>query len=89
MSWTRDGWRAFHGIVPGFIIKTDISLFRGNRCIIVPADQLVMLTILSIEPQDDGGADRLVGLHPTHGLIWGFITPADYRSRAFRVVSAC
>lgn len=90
MSRPNEGWQAFHGIAPGCIIKTDISLYRGKRCIIAPADALHMLYVLSIEPHDgDNSVDKLVALHPVHGIVWNFISPADYRSRAFRLVATC
>jgi len=82
--------RAFHGITPGCIIKTDISLYRGKRCIVAPVDAMHVLYILSIEPQDvNEGIDKLVALHPVHGIVWNFVSRADYRARAFRLVTTC
>ena len=89
MSRSNEGWQAFHGIAPGCIIKTDISLYRGMRCIIAPADMLHMLYVLSVEPQGDDDVDKLVALHPLFGLVWNFVSSADYRSRTFRLVATC
>lgn len=89
MNRPNEGLRAFHGIAPGCIIETDISLYRAARCIVAPADAMHMLYVLSVEPQGDGGVDKLVALHPLFGLVWNFVSSADYRSRTFRLVASC
>ena len=89
MNRLNEGLRAFHDIAPGCIIKTDISLYRGARCIVVPADTLHMLYVLSVEPQGDDGVDKLVALHPLFGLVSNFVSSADYRSRTFRLGATC
>ena len=90
MNRPDGGWQAFHDIAPGCIIKTDISLYRGKRCIIAPVDALHMIYILSVEPHDgDDSVDKLVALHPVHGIVWNFISPADYRSWAVELVASC